>query len=222
MQCVFLLCALASLGLAAVPPELDAALKNFRSDPPRGWSFTQTTVGEGRSTVERCDGARPEFSRWSLVEKDGRPPTPGELKDYAEARSRRSRTGTAPKLTEQLELATLETVSEAGERATYRCRLRRGETRDKTAAHLRATIVLHRPTQTIESIELGNAEEFSPTLGVSIAELKTLMTYTLPAADRPSLPEKVATRVRGTAFWFKSLDSDMTVTFSDYAKPGKK
>jgi len=28
--------------------------------------------------------------------------------------------------------------------------------------------------------------------------------------------------VRGTAFWIKSLDAEMTVTFSDFAQTGRK
>ena len=207
---------------AAVAPELEAALKDFQSDPPRGWSFTQTTAAEGKSTVERCDATRPEFDRWTLVQKNGRPPTPQELKDYGEGRSRRSRAGTAPKLSDQLDLTSVEIVTQTAERATYRCRLRPGESRDQTAPHLRATVVLHRPTRTIESVELANAESFAPTLGVKIAELKTVMTYSLPSDDKPSLPQQVVTRVRGRAFLFKSLDGDLTVTFSDYAKAGKK
>jgi hypothetical protein len=219
---LFFFLATAITAFPAVPTELEAALKEFRSDAPKGWSFTQTTSAEGQSTVERCDAARPEFDRWTLVQKNGRAPTADELKDYHEGRSRRSRTGTAPKITDQLNLATLETVAQTPERVTYRCRLRPGESRDQTAPHLRATLVLHKPTGTIESVELASAEQFSPTLGVKIAELKTTMSYTLPVGGRPSLPEKVTTRLRGRAFIFKSLDADMVVTFSDYVKVGKK
>ncbi len=207
---------------AAVPAALEAALKTFRSDPPPGWSFTQTTTAEGRSTVERCDAAKPDFARWALVEKDGRVPTAAELADYADARSRRSRTGTAPRITEQFLLETLELVSETPEHATYRCRLRRGETRDNTAEHLHATIVLHKEGGAIESITLANTGPFRPNVGVSIAEMKTEMIYHAPAADMPSLPQRVASRVRGTAFWFKSLDAEMSVVFSDYERAVKR
>jgi hypothetical protein len=223
MRFAFLFCALATvLVAAAVPPELEVALKNYRGDAPHGWSFTQTTVAEGKSTVEHCDAAKPEFDRWTLVQKDGRTPTAQEVKDYAEVRSQRSRSGTAPKITEQFDLATLETLADTPERATYRCRLQRGETRDKTAPFLRATVVVHKPTRTVESIELTNVEPFSPTFGVKIVEMKTRLSYSLPSDDTPSFPQKVTTHVRGTAFLFKSLDADMTVTFSDYAKAGKK
>src|SRR5688500_7554913 len=98
MRYFLLLCLVAARAFAAAPPELAKALETFRSEAPRGWSFTQTTNAEGKSTVERYDATKPEFDRWSLVEKNGRAPEAQELKEYAEARSRRSRTGTAPKL----------------------------------------------------------------------------------------------------------------------------
>ena len=46
------------------------------------------------------------------------------------------------------------------------------------------------------------------------------MTYSLPSDDKPSLPQQVVTRVRGRAFLFKSLDGDLTVTFSEPINPG--
>lgn len=219
---LFLHLVLLSPVCAALPPALQTALKNFRGDPPPGWSYTQTTAGQGKSTVERCDAAKPEFDRWSLVQVDGRAPTPDELARYAENRSRRSRTGTAPRISEQLDLTSCETLSDAPDRARYRFRLRPGESSDKTAPALRATLSLHKPTQTVESIELSNVAEFAPTLGVKISELKTTMTYSLPDADRPALPQKVETRTRGRAFFFKTLDADMRVTFSDYAPARKR
>ncbi len=213
---VFFFLAALSSALAAVPPALEAALKTFRADPPKGWSFTQTTVGEGKSTVERSDASRPEFERWSLLQKDGHAPTPTEATHYREIRSRRSRSGSAPSLIDQFALDTLEVAREDAERISYRCRLKRAESGDRTADHLHATFLLHRSTQTIEAIELSNREPFSPALAVRIQEMNTRMTYSLPTADSPSLPQGVTTRVRGTAFWFKSLDADLSVTFSDY------
>ena len=185
MRLLLLLCVLAATGFAAVPRELATALETFRSDPPRGWSFTQTTAAEGKSTVEHHDAAKPEFDRWSLLQKDGRAPTAGELKDYAEARSRRSRTGTAPKIVDQFILEAIETVSDSSEKVVYRCPLRPGEVRDDTARFLRATIVVHKPTHTIESIELASISPFTPTFAVRIEELKTLMTYRRPDGDTP-------------------------------------
>lgn len=222
MRFLLLLSFLVSTALAAVPTELDAALKQFRAEPPPGWSYTLTSVGEGQSMVEHCDAARPEFDRWTLVQKNGKPPTADEARDYRELRTRRSRGGTAPKLVEQLDLATLETLGTDGDRSTFRCRLKPGDGGDNVAASLRATLVVHRPSHAIESIELASTGEFSPSMVVKVAEMNTRMTYHRPEDNRPALPREVLTRVRGRAFFFKSLDAEMTVTFSDYVWAGKK
>jgi GTPase SAR1 family protein len=65
------------------------------------------------------------------------------------------------------------------------------------------------------------SDTYLTTIGVKIATLRTLMTYSRPIDATPSLPQKVSTQVRGTAFLFESLDDDMTVTYSDYVKVGK-
>lgn len=206
----------------AAPAELKTALQNFRAEAPRTWSYTQTTVSAGRSTVEFCDATKPEFDRWSLQRKDGRPPTDAETREYFEIRSRRSRGGTAPKLVEQLDLSTVVTLASDDVRTTFRCRLLPGEASDRTANFLRATLVLHRPTATVESLELRNTEPFNPTFGIQIREMHTRLTYSLPVGDVPSLPQKVETLVRGTAYWFKSLDAEMTITFHDYERAAKR
>jgi hypothetical protein len=222
MRLVLPLLLFAAVARAALPPALAAALNNFRPDPPRGWSYTQTTAAQGESTVERYDASKPEFDRWSLVQKNGRTPTADETQTYNEIRSRHSRGGTAPKITDQIDAASVEPAGESTERATFRARLRPGESGDRTAAFLRMTLVVHKPTATIESIELASTGEFSPTFAVKIAEMKTLLTYRPPAGEIPALPVAVATHVRGRAFWFKALDADMTVTYSNYEKAARK
>ncbi len=205
-----------------VRPQLLAALETFRTEGPRGWSFTQTTESGDQRRVERFDPAQPEFTRWSLLELDGRAPTPDELHDYRQKVTRRSSATNAPHLTKQFDLSTLELVADADERTTWRCRLKPSETGDATAEHLAATLLFHTPTQTIESVEIASIEPFAPTLGVKITELKTTLTYSLPAGDRPSLLLKSTTRLRGRAFFLKSLDADMSVTFSDHEKAGRR
>ena len=80
------------------------------------------------------------------------------------------------------------------------------------------TLVLHKPTRTIESFQLGAESPFSPTWGVKIVAMKTTLTYSRPEGTRPSLLQQSSTHLRGRAFWLKSLDADMTVTFTDYER----
>ena len=207
---------------ASVPAELQTAIAEFRTEPPKGWAFTQTTAADGKSTVERYEAARPEFDRWKLLSVDGRTPNPDELARYGDTRARRSRGGTAPHLGSQLDPASAQSVSEDAGRLTLRLKLKPGETSDRTAAHLRATLVWHKPTRAIERFELENTAEFSPAIGVTIREVKTVIAYRLPEGDAPALLQEVSTRQRGTAFWFKSLDAEMKVTYTDYVRVWNK
>lgn len=205
---------------AALPPEIAAVCATFRTENPKGWSFTQTTTAEGKTLIERYDAAQPEFNRWTLLQQDGQPPTDEEAGAYKEKFTRRSRNGTAPNIASQLDLASAELVSDSTERAVYRFRLSATEAADKTADFLRATITYHKAAQTIEAFEIANIEPFSPVFGVKIAELRTTIVYSLPQAGYPALLKSVTTHTRGRAF-FKSLDADMLVGYTDYAWAGK-
>lgn len=207
---------LPALLAAAEHPDLVAALRGFRSEVPPDWSYVQTTSDGQRSLEEGHDATRPDFARWTLLRKDGRAPTPTELAEYRDARSRRSRGGTAPRLAEQIDSTAATVMAEANERTTYRCRLRPAEAGDRTADFLHATVVVHRPSRTIEAITLENEASFKPALGIHITKLRTRLTFSLPAGERPSLPHSVETSIRGDAYWFKTLDADLQITFSAY------
>ncbi len=219
---------LASLTLTAqgegpnsLPPELSRALKLFRAEGAPHWAFIQTTESGGKSLIEHFDPSKPEFSRWTLLKKNGADPTAPELKDYQERLSRRT-TGTAPNVKDQIDPTTCEQVSSDDLRAAYRFRLQAGDKGDRSAAHMTATFTLHKPTGVIERVELTAFEPFSPMLTVKIHEAKTTMLYSVPEADHPTLLQKITVSLRGRAMWFKSLDEDMTVTYSHHEFTGRK
>lgn len=204
-----------------LPADIVTPLAAFRAEGSWGWAFTQSTSSADKSLVERYDPARPDFHRWALVEKDGRAPTAQELEDYRQQQSRRSGGLNAPNVKDQIDPASAELVADDGTRATWRFGLVPGGFDDSSAAHMAVEFTLHRPTQTIERVELASFEPFYPVLGVKIKEARTILHYTLPADDRPTLLLDVTMRVRGRAFWFKSLDSDLTITYTDHAYAGK-
>ena len=219
---VYALVGAAALSAGPLPSEFEAALKTFRADGAKGWAFTQATTARQDSLIERFDPSKPEFLRWALVQKNRRPPTEKETREYQEKHTRRSSNDTAPDVTKQLDLSTAERVSDDPEHAVYRFRLKSGGKDDTSAQHMTALFTFHKPTGTIEQIELGTTEPFSPMMAVKIQEARTTIFYTLPTADRPTLLDHIAVRVRGRAMFVRSLDEDMTVVYSDYTYAGKK
>lgn len=199
-----------------MPDELRTVLKTFRAEGSKGWSFTQTTRGDGKSQTERFDPRAHEYKRWTLLEKDGHPPTPEEAKRYNELQTRRSTGESAPNVKDQLDESSGERLSDDGVRSLWRFKLRATEKDDTSAAHMYATFTLHRPSATIERVELASFEPFRPVLGISITEAKTVMDYSVPENGRPTLLKSVTMKVRGRAWWFRSMDQDLEITYSDY------
>ena len=206
---------------ATMPDDLRAALASYRAEGTRGWAFTQSTRASGKSLVERYDPRLPEFSRWTLLQKDGRAPTEEERRSYAEQQTRRSRGDTAPNVKEQIDESTAERVDDDGTRARWRFRLRTTDEDDRSAAHMAATFVLHRPTATIERMELASFEPFRPVTGIAIEQARTVVEYSLPEGDRPTLLRRITVTLRGRAWWIKSLDDDMEVVYSEFESAGQ-
>ena len=178
-----------------LPAELSAALQEFRADGPKGWGFTQTTAAGAESLVEQFDPSEPDFSRWTLVRKDGRDPTASESQTYREGKTRRSSATNAPRLQDQLDLSSAKLERTDGERSIWSFHLAAGGTDDRTAGFMTVTVTFHRPTRTIERVEIASIAPFSPMLGVKIAETNTRMDYSLPDSDHPSLLQRVTLRV---------------------------
>lgn len=220
--CLVFLITFSRLAAGPTPPELAAALEKFRADNPKGWAFTQNTVAAERSRLERFEPLGRNSHRWTLVQQDGRPPTEAELRAYNDIKTRRSSNETAPNVKEQIAPGTCEIVEETPEQGVYRFDLIPGDEDDHSAEFMRVTFTLHRPSATIQKVELASTGPFSPVLLVNIQEARTVMTYSLPTGDRPSLLQEVAVQIRGRAMWFKSLDQDMKVVYSDYSYAGAK
>lgn len=212
----------AHLAAAELPAPLAAALKEFRAEGPKGWGFTQTTTAGERSRIERFDPLGKNSLQWKLIEQDGQPPATEDIQKYGELKTRRSSHETAPNVKDQIIPGTCETLADTPERGVYRFQLKPGDSDDSSARFMRATFTLHRASGTIEQVELASTGPFSPVFLVKIQEARTVMTYSLPVGDTPALLRKVAVRIRGRAMFFRSLDQDMTVVYSDYAFAGKK
>jgi hypothetical protein len=208
---------------AAEPPALmREALEHFQIEGPKYWAFVQTTRAEGRSRVERFDPSQPELLRWSLVSEDGKTPSPAAADDYKQGKVRRSSSWNAPRLEKQIDPATCEIVESGAERLRCRFHLRQDDSSDNAAAHMAVVFSLHVPTRSIESVEIANTEPFSPSFGISIRSSRTVLRYSLPKGDVPSLLLHASLHIEGRAFWIKAISQTMEIVWSDHRFTGKK
>jgi hypothetical protein len=202
--------------LSVLPTTLTAALDRFRAEGPKGWAFTQTTVGGGKERVERHDPRQRGSARWILLFEQGVPPTEAEQQRY---RDTRPPFDSSAHLAAQLDRSRATLLSEDATAATstYEFALKPASETDTAAAHMRAHVTLHHPTCSILRVELFNFRPFKPAASLTITEARTTLVYAPPADRRPSLPVESTMHVRGERFWFRDFEQSVTSTFSDHA-----
>ncbi len=206
---------------AAVPDYVREALGKFSPEVPAGWAYTLTTVRneEARTTV-RFDPAKPPAGQWTLLELNGRAPTAKELTQYA-----RSRTGggnsAAPQGTFQrgdIDPASITLIREDADRGEFQCGFRAEATgADKMLGHLQLRLTVNKHTPHVEKFVLALKEPYTPVLGVKMRELLVQMTFTPPAADRPSLPAMNSSHFLGRIF-FIGMEENLTLTYTDLVR----
>lgn len=221
--CGLALAALLAVASAAatVPDYVREALGKFNPEVPAGWAYTLTTVrnDEARATA-RFDPARPPADQWTLLDLNGRVPTVKESTQYA-----RARTGggdsSAPQGTFQkgdIDPASITLITEDADRGEFSAGFRAEATgADKMLGHLHLRLTVNKRHPHVEKFVLELKEPYSPVLGVKMRELLVRMSFTPPAADRPSLPAVNSSHFLGRIF-FIGMEENLTLTYTDLVR----
>ncbi len=222
---VFAALAFARVSLAAMPPLVEQAVKSLDSQDLESWSFTITTLKDGKTTIEHHDASKPEGSRWQLVLKDGAPPTKGDLDEYLEQKAKRDenrRKDDKNEIRKTIDDSSVSLVSETAERAVYNFRMKADKPDEKEMADkIRGTLTVSKVQPYVETMELSSAGEITPIVSVKIKEFYVRMSFRRDAEHAVVLPTTMQSRVRGRAMFVKSLDTDVSVAFSDFSFVGK-
>jgi hypothetical protein len=217
--------AFARASLAAMPPLLEQAVKSLDSQDLETWSFTITTLKDGKKTIEHHDASKPEGSRWQLVLKDGAAPTKGDVDDYLKQKAKRDenrKKDDKNEIRKTIDDASVSLVSETAERAVYNFRMKADKPDEKEMAEkIRGTVTVSKAQPFVETMELTSAGEITPIVSVKIKEFYIKMSFRRDADHAVVLPTTMQSRMRGRAMFVKSLDSDVTVAFSDFSFVGK-
>jgi hypothetical protein len=204
---------------AAVPDYVREALGKFSSEIPAGWAYTLTTVrNEDARTTARFDPAKPPADQWTLLDLNGRAPTAKESAQYARARGGNA---AAPQGTFQkgdIDPGSITLISEDADRGEFSCTFRAEATgADKMLGHLHLRLTVNKRQPHVEKFVLELKEPYSPVLGVKMRELLVQMSFTPPAADRPSLPAVNSSHFLGRIF-FIGMEENLTLTYTDLVR----
>jgi hypothetical protein len=218
---VLLAATLASAMFAAGPPPLAIqALERMNAFDEGSWSYTRTTRTREGIRVERHDAARRAGERWSLVAIDGRTPSADETQDYQreKAKERERQKGRAD-YTQEIDRNSIRLISETPERATFTFRPgSNGRGGKELARKVEGTMVVRKDGGWIERFELGAEEEVRPMPGVKISDFSLILRFSRHPSSGDIVPHELESRIRGRAFFVKSIDAERTSSFSDFHK----
>lgn len=217
---LFLLCLLALrtvAGAVDLPDYFQRAFAQLGTDAPRGWAYTLRTTRDGAVSVERFDPSRPKGGEWTLLERDGRAPDADDLERYLRYKAANTPQTRATFEKGDVDLGSVVLAREDGDRAEFQA-IFRGDVSAPLLAHLALVLVIDKQAAVVERTELRLRAPFSSGLGMRMQELVVTTHYDPPVGDRPSLPRTTVSKFRGRMFFFVSVEEDLRVEFSDFAR----
>jgi len=203
---------------ATQPPEVAALLGNGMPDAEQRCAYTRIRSDSDSLKIERYDPADPN-ALWTLLNLDGRNPTPGDLRRYAQRAD--NRTDRQHPLTfdpsAMVRPGSWKLHSENDVERTYEFRLAPfEELTERLADKALGTLVVDRKDGRLLRIRIENME---PTY---VAPLVRITSYAQelrferdPQIGKDVLVKRV-THMRGRAAGMKQLSDDRVVRYEDY------
>lgn len=232
MGCLCLPLAFAS----GVPPVVEAIYEKYKYGL-QGWAYTQTTVLEDETLVERFDPRNDPALQWELLLVDGQPPEPDRLEDYRERkeealqrfleRSEEERVKTETFLRGLIEDVEFDLTAE--DDATQVFRLDLPETDRKTEGFsqwlmreicedLQGELVVDPEREELLSIRFWNTEKISPVLSVAFNEIDLSLTMGWHPEHETFLPVSSRDILKGRKLFIGRIDRQAEITFSDFER----
>ncbi|AOS45356.1 hypothetical protein Verru16b_02437 [Lacunisphaera limnophila] len=215
-----LLILLSPAAAAPLPDYLRTALTQFKPDAPADWAYTLTTRRNETHMVERYDPARPPAARWTLLQWQGRAPTPEEAEKYLRSRPQADSGGTKANFTkDDIEPGSLTLVREDESVSEWTGRFRETSTgADKMLGRLTLRLLVDKRIPHVAEYRLSLQEPYSPVLGVKMHTLDVTVRYQAPADSHPALPADQTSRFTGRILFF-STQEELQLTYTDYTPP---
>lgn len=226
-----------STALAAppdLPPLVEKALETMERSDQEGYAFRMVKSEAGSSETAAFDPSKPEAHAWTLLLKDGKAPTAKQSEEFRKERAKRekqrtedgkkgkgSKRGGDRDLRAMIDPGSLQLISDTAERVSYRFRMQIDDEDAKAFADaIRGTLVVSKAVPHVESLDLASTREIKAFTGVKLSEFHLTLTFFPPDAYGMSLPASIRSVVKGRAMLVKSIDQDLAVSFSDYARRG--
>lgn len=202
-----------------------AALKQGGASLAGGWRYEEKITTTKGSEWLSYDPARPEGSRWQVLEVNGKPPDEAARKrlvaDAAKA-AKQARGGLSVGAG-WLAASDYQLVKSTPKKLVYRLSPKPSPKTDPAAkrllSHLAGQLIVARDDHRPISLRLDNFESFSPRFGVKIESFAFRARFERlgDTGKGPVVVVRTSNSASGKVFWIKGFKDKTAVVLSDFA-----
>lgn len=223
----FLLLILAGLAAttlrAETPALLATALHKLQAEENR-WAFTQTTqtydrtgAPDGGVMVEKFDPSQPPDQQWTLVLRDGKPPTERQLRTWRKKRDKETRRRQEKSLGQVIDFAQAKAVREEARAVVYEVPLQKEASRRFPSEKFVVFMTVDRAAEALEQVALRTRGSFRM-IGVAKVE-QVELDVDLRPIDPAYAPQPTRLKVSGSGkVLFVRVGGSAEITLTDHRR----
>jgi len=202
---------------------LETALRKLQAEENR-WAFTQTTQTydragqpDGGVMVEKCDPSQPPESQWTLVLRDGKPPTERQQRTWRKKRDKETRRREGKSLGQIIDFAQAKVAREEAAKVVYELPLQKDASKRWPAEKFVVFMTVDRASQTLEQVALRTRGSFRM---VGVAKVEEIaLDAELRPVDAAHPPQATRVRVSGSGkVLFVRVGGSAEITLTDYRR----
>lgn len=202
---------------ADLPAYVKEALAHFHPDVPAGWAYDLTTHRANETSMEHFDPSQPIGRQWTLLQRNSLPATAEDSSRYDSYRISTSNNTHATFQRGDIDLDSVQLVSEDERVAEFRARFR-SDLDDQMLRMLELQFTVVKQPAHIKQFVFQLTGPYSPVLTVTMSELRVETFLSAPEGDRPALPLRTTSRFRGRVLLFKHIAEDVETSYSAFRR----
>lgn len=224
-----LVCLLGCAGAAArgdeptgAPAPLDAALRKLLADEGR-WASTRTTRyfdKNGRlerTDVERHDPSRPPAEEWTLLQRDGRPPSAAEARSWRRAREREMRRRGRP-LGAVMDFVRATVADETRAHLVYSVPLQPGVSRRLPAEKFYVLLQVDKTRGEIDRLAIRTTDAFRVAGVAQVDHAEADVRFGVIDPAHPAQPVTVTAAGAGRIVWLFRVGGRAEITWDQFER----
>ncbi|MCF7886543.1 MAG: hypothetical protein K9M80_08610 [Candidatus Marinimicrobia bacterium] len=208
---------LGNILFAKMPDKIEKVFNKMEADTVFKYAYHKKTIGPEDTILESYNPELPIDNRWNLISVNGKEPEQERIEQYQKRKEQIAEVnGNSRQLRFTNEdMKDFQLINDSNGILTYIFQFAPDEN-DKVAEHLQGEIKIDKKIDVIKRIKMYNKAPFSPAFSVKIDTFSMVIEYQQMKATGACKISQVQTKVKGKAFVFKKIETDVEEEYFNY------